>query len=464
MTIVTIEELDRDSPRYLFGFLLAAIFAAEGFIMLGFHFVAFPSPVVEGLANGALLTLVLFPLVYFQVFRNLRDKNLQVHLAEGRLREANAVLERRVAERTGELARANEGLESTLAQLRAKQRNLVALRDLGRFLHACKDEAEAHRVGAQRLTELIPNCAGALYLTKASRNVLTRILRWPEGADWPEHFTPEECWSLRLGRPYAGDGASPTTRCEHAIPGDPAHSRFCLPLVARGEILGVLCLAANAPRAADDERGIPADDSEELYSAVAETMALVMANLQLRKTLETQAFHDQLTGLYNRHFLAKQLEIELHKCERSGAPLSVVIFDIDRFKSFNDLHGHEAGDLVLAAIGRVAMDAVRVSDIACRYGGEEFVILMPGAPEEVAAKRAGVLLNKVRALALQHKGAPLGPVTVSAGVATFRKHAGTAEGLLRAADAALYRAKDSGRDRVCVAEEAAAAAVRAVGD
>jgi diguanylate cyclase (GGDEF)-like protein/PAS domain S-box-containing protein len=172
--------------------------------------------------------------------------------------------------------------------------------------------------------------------------------------------------------------------------------------------------------------------------------ALALANRELLKAAE----RDPLTGLYNRRFLDTALEREIKRAQRHGVPLGILIADVDHFKRVNDMHGHAAGDDALKAVANYLMSNVRSEDVVCRYGGEEFVVLMPGASGHVARERAEALREGVRGIGRARHDWHLSSVSISVGVAIFPEHAADREGLLQAADAALYRAKSSGRDRV----------------
>jgi diguanylate cyclase (GGDEF)-like protein len=170
----------------------------------------------------------------------------------------------------------------------------------------------------------------------------------------------------------------------------------------------------------------------------------------LKARLEEQAIRDPLTGLYNRRYLDDALERELVRARREGYPISVVMLDLDRFKVLNDSHGHPAGDAVLVALGKTLRDMVRAGDLACRWGGEEFLLLMPNMPLGAAAARVDKLRTRFGAMLIDAGRKKLA-ATLSAGVAACPEHGSTPATLIEAADAALYRAKREGRDRVCVA-------------
>jgi diguanylate cyclase (GGDEF)-like protein len=169
---------------------------------------------------------------------------------------------------------------------------------------------------------------------------------------------------------------------------------------------------------------------------------------QVIQQLSEQAITDQLTGLPNRRYLWDRLDAELIRMRRKGAPLSVILFDVDFFKQFNDRWGHEAGDLVLKNIASVTRRIVRGSDIVARYGGEEFVVVLPEAGEDIARARAEELRSGISALQLSFGGESLGMITVSVGVACSRDGSESAEQLVRTADHAMYEAKQGGRNQV----------------
>ncbi len=172
----------------------------------------------------------------------------------------------------------------------------------------------------------------------------------------------------------------------------------------------------------------------------------------LQEQLRQQAIHDPLTGLYNRRFLEETLGRELAQAQRSNEALSIAMIDIDRFKSVNDTYGHSVGDLFLIALGDMLEQHTRTGDVACRFGGEEFIVVMPGAPLEVAAKRINEFRLTFGAVKIDVAG-KLVSATFSAGVAGFPLHGTDDKTIIAEADRALYSAKDAGRNRVMVAQK-----------
>jgi len=353
---------------------------------------------------------------------------------------------RRAAE--AELQKTNVWLSGWVDQLETRSREVDLLARLSQTLQACLDEREAHEVVVRTMPLLFGGTVGILALISNSRNLVEVKAAWGE-ATGASVFEPDDCWALRQGRAHQfGDG--PTLRCPHCA--QTGHA-LCVPLMAQGEALGVLSLRV------EDGSDFP-DPLRQLALVAAEQTALALANLQLRERLKIQSTHDPLTGLFNRRYLEESLEREASRSRRLVQPLAVLVCDIDHFKRFNDTFGHEAGDLVLRELGRILAASVRESDIACRWGGEEFVLVMCGISAEQAAVRANELRARVTALELAYRDQPLGTITLSVGVAGLPDHGNSGQALLLAADEALYRAKRSGRNCVRSADPGLSPAMR----
>jgi diguanylate cyclase (GGDEF)-like protein len=231
-------------------------------------------------------------------------------------------------------------------------------------------------------------------------------------------------------------------------------SYLCIPMQAQNDVLGILHLTlskSDDPGVSDDDKEHLKKTQKRLAATVAEQTALALSNILLRDTLRNQAIRDSLTGLFNRRFLEEMLGKEICRAQRGSQRIGMVMIDIDHFKRYNDTHGHEAGDAVLSALGQFLKEKIRGGDIACRYGGEEFTLIFPGASMEDTLRKAQSLCEEVRPLRPQYQGRSLEGITLSLGVAVFPDHGSNAEDLLRAADQALYQAKTEGRDRVVCA-------------
>jgi diguanylate cyclase (GGDEF)-like protein len=194
---------------------------------------------------------------------------------------------------------------------------------------------------------------------------------------------------------------------------------------------------------------------EELSQLAQAFDDMALALQQRDQELQEQAISDPLTGLYNRRYLSEFLPRELSRSGRNATPVAVMLIDLDHFKRVNDSFGHEAGDIVLRAVGNLLKSNVRGSDIACRYGGEEFALILPETGADSAVRRAEDIRRAIAALQLSHAGKPIGRVTASFGIALFPDQSHDTDDLLRVADVALYAAKAAGRDRVIVGERKA---------
>ncbi len=172
--------------------------------------------------------------------------------------------------------------------------------------------------------------------------------------------------------------------------------------------------------------------------------ALIVSQARLLE----QSLRDYLTGLYNRRYLEETLERELNRAIRKQLSIGIIMLDVDDFKRFNDTYGHAAGDLILQEVGSLLLKHVRGGDIASRYGGDEFIIVLPDASREVTRQRAELLCSDAQHFHVQFQGHPLGKVTISLGVATFPDNGFTSTAILKAVDDALYRAKHAGRGQV----------------
>jgi len=175
------------------------------------------------------------------------------------------------------------------------------------------------------------------------------------------------------------------------------------------------------------------------------------ALLKSEALLREQSVRDHLTGLFNRRYMEETLERELHRAIRKKLPLGIIMLDVDNLKRINDTYGHAAGDALLRAVGRLLQEHVREEDIACRYGGDEFTVVLPDASREVTRERAERICKSAKKLHFQFEGQDLKTTSLSIGVAVFPEHGSAHDAILRSADAALYRAKHEGRGRVVMA-------------
>jgi diguanylate cyclase (GGDEF)-like protein len=328
-------------------------------------------------------------------------------------------------------------------------RETALLAEAAGMLQACQTTDELCEVVTRTAPSLFEGDAGAVYELTLTRSAAVAIVSWGDPPPLQHVFAPSDCWGLRRGRLHRVDPNAGEPRCRHVVE-ETGNGLLCVPLSAQGDTFGVLHVQvrqAVKPRRQPELLG----RRQALALALGEHLSLAMANIRVRSTLQEQSSRDALTGLFNRRFMEESLDRELRRAVREGYPLGLIMADLDHLKDFNDAHGHAAGDVVLQLVGRFLQGAVRGEDVACRFGGEEFVVILPKAALEDTRRRAEAMRQGLQTQRLEPLGALLPPVTMSFGVAAFPDHGATGDVLLHAADAALYRAKATGRNRVVVA-------------
>lgn len=352
-------------------------------------------------------------------------------------------------------------LNRVLSDIGERAQKSERLTELVDMIQCSQDREQALKIAEEGLASLF-SLGGALYLVASlpdgaetvAANGFEAVAVWGQAVHASRVFSREDCWGLRRGKIHVITDPKSAKRCNHTrINLEGGH--ICLPLVAHGEAFGLLYLeypkeAIGLALGADPNRWKQITDWAVV---VGQRLSLALASLQLREVLRRESVRDPLTGLFNRRFLEEALERELSRASRSQDSVAVAICDLDRFKEFNDVFGHDAGDLVLRRVAAALTGHVRQGDAVCRLGGEEFVIVLPRASVEIARERLRIISNHVQSLNLSHGDRPLGKVTISTGIAGFPEDGSSAEGVLRAADKALYRAKAEGRNRVVVTSQ-----------
>lgn len=313
-------------------------------------------------------------------------------------------------------------------------------------MQGCDTLHDLKEVVERFIPEIAPELPGRLYLLDRQRNVVVEACSWLGPVRSGTQFSAVSCWALRRGLRHRPAGGHVDVPCDHIErETEQPVDTLCLPLTAQRETLGLLYF--EMPDADIVRTAVP----EIYFDMLAENIGLAIANLQLRDTLREMAMADSLTGLANRRQLGHILETQIAQAERLGEPLGCLMIDVDHFKRFNDEHGHEAGDAVLRGVGHVLANVTRESGLAFRYGGEEFLILLPTLSPVQAEERAQDIRTRISALRLGHGDRDLESITVSIGAAVAPDHC-SFDRLIRTADAALLRAKTLGRDRVEVAK------------
>jgi diguanylate cyclase (GGDEF)-like protein/PAS domain S-box-containing protein len=354
--------------------------------------------------------------------------------------------------RAAQTAREQEVLKSQVDDLSRHTQEIKLLSELGEVLRAAVRLSEAYPVIPRFLHDLFPAESGGLYEFNESHELFGTVLTWGDQPPQESAFAPDECWGMRRARMHAIESPNGEMICQHLRP--PIHpGSLCIPLMARGKTLGLLHLGGVPDQGGRaGHAGALGEYRLRLAKTVAQQISSALFDLRLQETLRDQASRDPLTGLFNRRYMEETLHRELFRAARKKAQLGFVLFDLDHFKRFNDRFGHAAGDAVLREVSGFLKQNSRAEDVLCRYGGEEFLLVMTDCSTKNALKRAESIRSGVRRLRLEHEQRPLGEITLSVGVALFPDHGQSLDDLFQAADAALYQAKKQGRDRVVVAE------------
>ena len=332
---------------------------------------------------------------------------------------------------------------AAVSQADKSREQVSRLFEMADVLQSASDHGDANAVLKATAADLVPGYSGALYVFNNSRDRLVLSTAWgrPENDRLPETINPNWCWALKRGKAHVNRGDGAKLCCGHhdATSGE---STLEIPMIARGEIVGLLQLFATGVSALERLEQVV-----DLGSALADGMSLALANMALREKLRNQALRDPLTGLYNRRYMEDCLQRFVRLAERENREISLLMVDLDHFKRLNDEHGHAFGDQVLRDSALTLTGSLRETDIVCRYGGEEIVVILPDCPLERAADKAEVLRLRIEELSNTH-GAD---ISASFGVASLPHTSNTVQDLLSAADAALYRAKQAGRNQVATA-------------
>lgn len=365
--------------------------------------------------DAALVGLLLIG-VQFCVSRSLGDKSVQL-IGE---HEALLILAEKARDDTEQLFEMTDMLQSA-----------DSYEDAGAVL-----ETTSRR--------LLPDYPGALYVFNNSRDRLDLVKQWgAEGSFQPPvAVLPATCWALKRGKVHVNDRSNGTICCTHHS-GESATIE--VPMMARGAVHGLLVFARQGDAPDEEQLQLVSRHARVLADAVS----LALSNIQLREKLRTQALRDPLTGLYNRRYMEDALERYLSMAERTGTDTSVVMIDLDHFKALNDEHGHAKGDAVLREVATQLVGALRPSDVACRYGGEELLVILPSCGLDDALLKTEMLRSRIEALS-ETLGAK---ITASFGVASVPETSVGTLDVVAMADAALYVAKQAGRNCVRSAPE-----------
>jgi diguanylate cyclase (GGDEF)-like protein len=371
----------------------------------------------------------------------------------------DAVMRQKTGKQT---ALTNERLARTIDALEDRAHESELLTSARNELQLCVDVQQVYHSSASSFSRLLAGTSGSLCIINNSRQLVEVVSTWPgsgtgsgsedSGESAVEDFhPPDSCCGLRSGQPRWRQPGVSEIHCTH-FNTDIPERYLCMPIVAHGNTLGMLYVQCGSEAAVT-----AVHQRMDGLRQLVQLTGMAIATLNLRTKLENQSIRDSLTGLFNRHFLQISLERELARAARRKQILAVFMLDLDHFKRFNDTFGHAAGDTVLRAVAEIFRGSIRAEDIACRYGGEEFTIMLPDVTPAAAYDRAESIRRAVENLRVPLEKEVFAEFTVSIGVALYPNDGDYGDLLLRHADAALYRAKRQGRNQVVQFEAAAMA-------
>jgi diguanylate cyclase (GGDEF)-like protein len=354
---------------------------------------------------------------------------------------------REIATLHGALVRLDRRVTEREAVLRAEREDAELLGRFGEIVQQTTSESELYRLLVRFLELAVAPTGISVFCLNPSENHLALVhpaRSTDEQYRIPIVTEPMRCRAVRSARDVLSARCDDPGACDCPLAAGP--SSLCLPLMATGQVIGLVALQGGEPGHWSARR-------VHLAQALCTTASATLNSIRLVARTRDNAVRDPLTQAYNRRFLVEVLPKLVHQSGRTRAPLSALMIDVDRFKDFNDRHGHDAGDRVLAAVARTLAEQIRISDTLVRYGGEEFAVLLPNTSQESAlliAERAREAVESTRT-SIPQSDRPL-TVTISVGVASLPVHGSTGDDLLLAADKALFRAKDAGRNRVVAAQ------------
>ena len=313
----------------------------------------------------------------------------------------------------------NARLKGLVEEADRRNRELTLVNSMAEKLQSCLSLDEAYPLIAQYVQAIFPLTSGALFIQCPTGTMVEAVSTWGAAPVGELAFPPSDCWALRRGRINFGGNPCRELRCRH-LPGAHPEPHLCLPLLAQGEAVGLLHI--QGPNDFTPELTEPL---QTLSVTVGDHISLALANIRLRETLRHQVVHDVLTGLFNRRYLEETLEREIYRGRRKGASLGLIMLDLDYFKHFNDTFGHEAGDTLLRTLGHFLGERVRREDVACRYGGEEFVLILAEASQEIVCQRAEEIRREFPKVPVVYRGQVLAErhgVGGSSDVSGARRH------------------------------------------
>ncbi|PJE07198.1 sensor domain-containing diguanylate cyclase [Legionella sp.] len=364
-----------------------------------------------------------------------------------KLRHLNEFLEKEVIIRTNELQKANNNLKklnqqktSVLKKIYLVEHEESVMNKLNSMLQICASSEETYPVTRIIAQELFPKLSGGLVIYHDSTQNMETVIQWGKEQILPTFFSPEDCFALREGNVIIVNNPETALPCNHYT-SLPQGGYICIPMFVQKELIGLIHFISQ-------EAQVISKHSQDLTVTFSNIVKIALVNIKLRQSLLELSLRDSLTGLFNRRYLLEYLPRELARIKRDKTNLITAMLDIDDFKKFNDRYGHEAGDKVLKFIGHELNNNFRPNDMACRFGGEEFLVVMVNMDIETGVQRLERVCGKIKNKSIMYKGQRLSVITVSVGVSVAPDNGLIVDELIEAADQALYVAKRSGKDRI----------------
>ncbi|MHC5597396.1 MAG: diguanylate cyclase [Nostoc sp.] len=333
----------------------------------------------------------------------------------------------------------NRQLEEKTLKLEAKKQELIYLSDMADMLYSCESENEVYQVVAFTCSKLFPNMSGCINIIANSKNYVQMNSIWGDERTSKEIFSQSECWALRRGKLNLLSPRHSGLMCSHLIqPVSGTH--LCFPLFGQGEVVGILHIYA--PEEISREY-------QQITEIIARTLGFALNNLSRKQRLTHENLRDKMTQLFNRSYMETVTDQRLAEAERLVQPVGIVFFDIDNFKSYNLRYGHLTANIVLKEVAKLLLNSIRSFDIPCRWGGDEFVIVMPNITLETLNQRVEQLRHALSQMELKDGDQILENITASFGIAISEPGIKVHD-LLNQANQAMLEAKRTRKNQVVV--------------
>ncbi len=359
----------------------------------------------------------------------------------------NQNLESDILKRTRELQTANDSLSAlniqeaaTLNEVRILEREENLINQLNAMLQLCVTAEEIYPRVQIKAQDIFQGLSGGLAIFNSANQQMETVMQWGIEQILAPFFSPDDCFGIRSGSINIVDYSRTAIPCNHYIT-PPQGGYMGIPMFVKNDLIAVFHLFAPPEQTLSKH-------TQDTAIAFSNIVKIALVNIKLRQALEEMSLKDALTDLFNRRYLNDFLPRELHRIQRDKGSLIVAMFDIDDFKKINDTFGHKAGDEVLKCIGKLLNQYFRASDMACRFGGEEFLVVMLSDDLNAAVLKLERLRESIKNEEVVFQGRVLPKTVLSIGVAKAPQDGITDDALIDAADQALYIAKQSGKDRI----------------